>query len=376
MSIVLHQGLPNRALVLGIVALLQMNLVVLSDLKPGHYNQSLGIVQNLTECNVEWIEVKYQHKWRDNFLRILMTIFGGIRLPTSLIQILLQWCLETSTYNTLNNLREADVILSTGSSVASVNLLIGKILSAKTVTCRRPSPIGIRHFDLAILPMFSWKKGQTGKKVCRTIGVPNPYSPDVLNEKRKLLINELNFDDVTRIGLLLGGSDKHETITIEDAEELYGICQSIAEQSNIQFLISTSRRTPSNVVELLNSKLQNVNWCQLFIQPDQPSDIEDPYQAILALSDLLIVSADSFSMVCEAASSGRKVLILKCSQLHTRPAKRHKVYKYMEEQSITYLCELSKLKEEITIQLTTNEPTTFLTDTENAASAIHCLVEN
>ena len=207
-----------------------MKIVILSDNKPGHYKQSLGIVQKLSDCQMEWLEIEFRQKWRDNLLRILICIFGGMPLPTPFIYMLLRWSLTESASNAISQIRTADVILSTGSSVAAVNLLLGKVLRAKTVTCRRPSPVGIRHFELAILPMLSWHSAGRNNKICKTIGVPNPISPGPLNTERKRLTHELNLPDCTRIGVLLGGTDRHETITGQDAERLYEIGVAVAKK--------------------------------------------------------------------------------------------------------------------------------------------------
>ena len=71
---------------------------------------------------MEWAEIQFRRKWRDNLLRIFMCIFGGLSLPTSLIRTLLRWSLVPETYKSLTRLETADIILSTGSSVAAVNL--------------------------------------------------------------------------------------------------------------------------------------------------------------------------------------------------------------------------------------------------------------
>lgn len=351
-----------------------MKVVILSDNRPGHYKQSLGIVEKLPECQMEWLEVEFRHKWRDNLLRVFMCIFGGMPLPTSLIHMLLQSSLTSEAYSALIRLQTADVILSTGSSVAAVNLLLGKILRAKTVTCRRPSPIGIRYFDLAILPMISWHNAIGKSNICKTIGVPNPISPDMLNAERKRLKHELNLPDCQRIGILLGGTDRHETITTSDAAKLREVYEAVAEEMNVQVLVTTSRRTPPDVVASLSSTLKQADWCPLFIVPDTPSEIADPYQAILALSDLLIVTADSFSMVCEAASSGHQVTVLMLSEEKARLPKRHEVYQYMEEHAIVHRCRLNELKQHITAALTTRVPNSLLEDTETAVDAIRCLM--
>ena len=351
-----------------------MKVVILSDNKPGHYKQSLGIAEKMPECQTEWLEIHFRGKWRDNLLRVFMCIFGGVPLSTSLIHTLLQWGLTTETYNALAQLQTADIILSTGSSVAATNLLLGRILGAKTVTCRRPSPVGTRYFDLAILPMLSWQNKQCKDNVCRTIGVPNPISPDTLDAARKQLKTELHLIDKPCIGFLIGGADRHETIRIADAEQLSKICEAVATEMNAQILVTTSRRTPRDVMAHLVSTLQHTDWCPFLTTPDTPPALEDPYQAILALSDLLIVTADSFSMVCEAASSGRKVIVLTLSPESIRRPKRYKVYEYMEQHSIVRQCGLDSLETYIADALTSDTGNTRLQDTKTAVDAIRQLV--
>lgn len=352
-----------------------MRVVILSDNKPGHYKQSLGIIKKMPEYHMEWLEIQFRAKWRDNLLRLFMCIFGGIPLSTSIIRSLLRWSLTTSTYNAILQIREADLVLSTGSSVAAVNLLLGRILHAKTATCRRPSPVGISQFDLAILPMLSWEKAKGRDNVCKTVGVPNPISSDALNAERTQLLQKLNLSVCPRIGILVGGTDQHETIAIEDAERLSEICKAIAKKKNLQILVTTSRRTPLDVAEYLKSQLEDVDWCPLFVTPDMPSELENSYQAILALSDLLIVSADSFSMVCEAASSGRKVIVLSLSRKRRRQPKRYKVYEYMEQDSIVMRCTLDELSQQVEVALVSRDNTnTPLRDTKKAADAIWTLI--
>lgn len=353
-----------------------IKVVILSDRKPGHYKQSLGIVNKIPECQVVWLEIQFRRKWRDNLLRVFMRIFGGASLPMSLIHTLLRWSLIPESYQALIQLQTTDIILSTGSSVAAVSLLLGKILEAKTVTCRRPSPVGTRYFDLAILPMISWHQASRKDNICRTIGVPNPISPDLLDAKREQLKDELHLSDRPRIGVLLGGTDRHETITIEDAEWLSEICEATAERMNAQIFVTTSRRTPSDVTEHLVSTVKDTDWCRFFITPDTSTELEDPYQAILALSDLLIVTADSFSMVCEAASSGRSVVVLTLSHKSVRTPKRYEVYRYMEESSIVSRCRLDGLETHIINSLTSGMSNKPLQDTATAVEAIHRLVAN
>ena len=353
-----------------------VKVVILSDKKPGHYKQSLGIVKKMPECRTVWLEIQFRRKWRDNLLRVFMCLFGGVPLPISLIRRLLRWSLIPESYNALVQHQTADIILSTGSSVAAVNLLLGRILRAMTVTCRRPSPVGTRYFDLAILPMISWHPAARKDNICRTIGVPNPISPESLDAERKQLERALNLSDCPRVGVLLGGTDRHETITRDEAEGFSEICKVTAEKMNAQILVTTSRRTPSDVTAYMVSTVKHADWCPFFIAPDTSSELEDPYQAILALSDLLIVTADSFSMVCEAASSGRTIIVLMLSEERTRLPKRYEVYRYMEEHSIVSRCGLEGLETHVANALTSNGSKKLLRDTETAVEAIRQLRVN
>ncbi len=350
-----------------------MKIVVLSDGKPGHYNQSLGIVQRLPECDTRWIDVRFRSKRRDNLLRCLMCLLGWMPLPRWLMHVLLRWSLHSDTYTAISDINSADCILSTGSSVAAVNLLLGEILRAKTVTCRRPSPLGTRDFDLAILPMLSWPRRHR-KNVCKTVGVSNQILPADLDALKA----ELAHPDCMRIGVLIGGADKHEDITEGDAARLLALLSAVAEKTGAEVLVTTSRRTPRPVRDCLANILKSAPWCPLFVEPDDCalSTTASPYQAILALSELLIVTADSFSMVCEAASSGRPVIVLTLSPARTLEPKRYQVYRYLVERSIVHQCSLHDLGERVLQLLQEKHQPHPLDDTATAVDAIRRLFDS
>lgn len=151
-------------------------ILVLSDGKPGHYNQSLGIIDRFDNIYTQTIQIKFKKKWRDNCLRIYAYIFGGLWISNWQIESVLGWGLDKSSADELLNAKDFNLILSTGSSVASPNLLMSKMIKAKSVVCTRPSPLGIRHFDLAILPEHS-RPDKIPKNVIMTFGVPNRITP-------------------------------------------------------------------------------------------------------------------------------------------------------------------------------------------------------
>ena len=224
--------------------------------------------------------------------------------------------------------------------------------------------------------MVYWKKQKNRPTICQTIGIPNPISVEVLDSERSILQNVLKLKQRKRIGLLIGGTDKHETISVADARELYNSCKRLATTHRLQFLLTTSRRTPPEVTRFLMLNFEKEDWCPIFVTPDTVSEIDDPYQAILALSDILIVSADSFSMVCEAASSGRNVFVLEFTHKTYRLPKRYNTYHYMEENSILSLIKMEELPDAITQSFGLDTSINRLQDADKAVTAILEMMRN
>ena len=128
---------------------LKCSILVLSDGKPGHYNQSFGIMDRMEDVSTEIIEIRFKRKWRDNLLRVFARLLAGVRLPHKLIRWMLRWSMEGASAERVLAGRHFDAILSTGSSVAAPNLLLGQLMDAKTAVCTRPSPVGDqRHSGL------------------------------------------------------------------------------------------------------------------------------------------------------------------------------------------------------------------------------------
>ena len=351
-----------------------MRAILLSDGKPGHYNQSLGVIERMPECEYHWIDVKFRSKQRDNLLRVLMRLFGGFRLPRWLIKACLHMALQQDILDEIYAV-EPDFILSTGSSVAAPNLLIGQLFDAKTVTCRRPSPVGIHHFDLAILPRMYWSR-RNRANICKTLGVPNRVRPEKLETQRNELQTDLDLSDQRRIGVLIGGEDRYYTITETTALRLIEVLQQFATKWDSQLLLTTSRRTPLPVENLISKCLSNTQYCPILVLTHGENSVTDPVGTIFALSDVIIVTEDSFSMVCEAASSGKRVIILEVDHKTRRRPKQHQVYSEIMRHASVMRAGVGDLETSLETALADESPIKALQDTQRAATAVRQLLKN
>ena len=352
-----------------------MRAILLSDGKPGHYNQSLGVIERMPECEYHWIDVKFRSKQRDNLLRVLMRLVGGFRLPRWLIKACLHMALQRDTLDEIYAVAP-DFILSTGSSVAAPNLLIGQLFDAKTVTCRRPSPVGIHHFDLAILPRMYWSPRRNRANVCKTLGVPNRVRPEKLETQRKELQTDLDLSDQRRIGVLIGGEDRYYTITETTALRLIEVLQQFATRWDSQLLLTTSRRTPLPVENLISERLSNTQHCPILVLAHGENSLTDPVGTIFALADVIIVTEDSFSMVCEAASSGKRVIILEVDHKTRRRPKQHQVYSEIMRYVSVKWSDVEDLEASLEAALADESPIKSLQDTQAAATAVRQLLKD
>jgi len=345
-----------------------IEILVLSDGKPGHYNQSLGITDRITDFRITLVEVRFKKKWRDNLLRVLTRLLWPVPLPNKLIKAILSWALESSSFHKLTSSKFFYAILSTGSSVAAPNLLMGKLIGKRTIVCTRPSPIGIKPFDLAILPEHSRTK-KVPKNAIMTLGVPNRITPELVQAAELKLAEKLNLGKHRIIGLLLGGDDPYYSITPAMTSRLCNVLLSICQDEDTKLALTTSRRTNIQVENVIRSEMSGNPSCGLLIFASEPQK-ENPVPGIIGISDVTIVTEDSFSMVCETASSGRKIIILETERKKNGDPKRQRVYEMLIEQGYIRKADISNLRNVILDLFKDNPQPKFLNDAKIAADAI------
>jgi len=104
-------------------------------------------------------------------------------------------------------------------------------------------------------------------------------------------------------GVMVGGNSGPYTLGEQAVESIAGQANRMAAQRNGSLLISTSARTPKTVVQALKQTVSVPHYLHHW----QANGEANPYFGILALSDELIVTADSVSMLSEACATGKPV---------------------------------------------------------------------
>jgi KDO2-lipid IV(A) lauroyltransferase len=155
-------------------------VLVLSDGKRGHLNQSLALCREfkkyrkrsgykLDDTKVEVVEVKFKNR----FTRMLLPFLGLFSSKGCQgCMRCLRFSLTRASYEDLMK-RYSDVVISSGSSVAAVNRFFSIENNARSAVCMKPSILGLNKFDMAVLPRHDREKGTSNGSVIVTDTSPN-----------------------------------------------------------------------------------------------------------------------------------------------------------------------------------------------------------
>ncbi len=358
------------------------SIVILSDDKTGHLRQSQAVADLLTEqlarrgvkSSVKIIRINFKNNFVKQF--VSFSCFLAKRRHCKGCS----WCLknflgEDIVKEIINS--NADFVISAGQSLAAVNLILASEKSAKSITILKPGILGYSRFDLVVMPEHDGAPERNNIVV--TAGAPNLISEGYLKHERDSLIR--SFPDLAdsrrqRLGLLIGGDTKKYILTEEIIGKLISGIKSICEKFNLELLATTSRRTPSKVEEVLENEMSKFKKNNLLIianENNHPSAVG----GILALSGIVIVSAESISMVSEAASSGKTVIAFRCLPRFdfNRNLDKHEIFlRNLQQQGFIYLIDTSDIEKTLKDCLTNKKQTKKLDDNFLISEALNKII--
>lgn len=198
-----------------------------------------------------------------------------------------------------------DILIASGRKSIAASRYIKKQSEGKTFTVQVQDPrINPRHFDMVAVPQHDPTRGET---VFVSVATPNRITAERLAQAKLDFAPLFENLPSPRIATLIGGSTKRHKFTIEEAKNL------ISKLNNLKgLMITTSRRTGEENTALIKASLSTPqNYFYDGISPN-------PYMGILAWADAILVTADSTSMVSEAATTGKPVYVLPMNGLTKR----------------------------------------------------------
>ncbi len=130
-------------------------------------------------------------------------------------------------------------------------------------------------------------------------------SAERLAAARKVWTGRLAHLPEPRIAVILGGNAGPYNFDRENGALLGWHASRMAAERDGSLLVTTSARTPSKAIDALEAEIRVPS----FVYRWRKDAADNPYFALLALADSLIVTGDSMSMLAEACSTGKPVFI-------------------------------------------------------------------
>jgi hypothetical protein len=252
------------------------------------------------------VEVKFKNSLSKSFLTLSSCLAGKYICQGCLF--CLRRVLRKDIYDCLVKLK-ADIIISCGSPLAAINYILSKENQAKSFAIMRPSFLSTDRFDLAVIPRHD--NPPLKRNIAVVDGALNLIDEEYLKDQAKELSGLTGIKPQPSpiyIGILIGGDAKNFRLRTVDILELSRQIKSTAEKLDAQLLISTSRRTPPEIEDLLKKEFGDYRRCKLLIIANE-KNYSFAVGGILGLSQIVVLSPESISMISEAASSGKYVLV-------------------------------------------------------------------
>ena len=156
------------------------------------------------------------------------------------------------------------------------------------------------QFDLVAVPMHDRLRGPN---VIVTMAAPNRITQDRLDDAYDYFADPFEDMPSPRVAVMIGGDSRAYKMTEPITRKLTAQLHALAEQ-NYSLMITTSRRTGAANEKIIDEGLDDTSaWVW-------DRDTENPYMGFLAWADIIMVTADSVSMISEAATTGKPVYMI------------------------------------------------------------------
>lgn len=324
----------------------QRNLLVLSDGRVGHQRQIEALIKIIREIagekNLEIrediVKLTFKNRSMKRFQAFCTALASKYHCRGCL------WCLKRTLDNSVyEKLRRefADIVISCGTETSYVNFVISSECRAKSIHIMRPGVLSTKRFDLVIIPKHD--RPPKRRNLVITQGALNLIDKDYLKEQTEKLLQIINYNLQTaklKIGLLIGGDTKNFKLSVEIIRSLIEKLKKLLSNIDGEIFITTSRRTSKELETLIKKEFSNEPRCRLLVIANE-RNIPEAVGGILGLCDIIVISPESISMVSEAISSEKYVIVFK---LKENLPKKHRVFlRGLEEEGFIKTTDIDRI---------------------------------
>ncbi|MDD4182944.1 MAG: ELM1/GtrOC1 family putative glycosyltransferase [Candidatus Omnitrophica bacterium] len=303
-----------------------IDILILSDGKAGHLKQSQALLSIFKEEDLKVknrvIEVKATGK-------IVRFIYEVCAFFTGKHCLGCGSCLNhLADREALRKIKEttADIVLSTGSSVASINRIVASTLGAKSVVILRPNT-PLRKFDLSIIPSHDRISAKDSVIIKGALSYP-----ENIKEKTENCRKFFNLDSSRKISFFCGGHLSDKKTYMENMQLFLKKLKKFSSMKNFKLLVSTSRRSQKEVEELIEKELYGFKNLEAIVIPTK-ENYDFVFEGFVNLSEIVFVSSESISMISEVLAFKKPCVCV----LLEKYMDKHKVFLQSLEKDVNFI---------------------------------------
>jgi len=192
-----------------------------------------------------------------------------------------------------------DVVISCGRKSVIPSIYLKKKFKSKIINIHIQEPkVSLDNFDFVVAPEHD---GLIGKNVLTSKGAVHYLTNDELDENEDYLKSKINAQKKI-VTLILGGPTRYYDYNNQVIDGIFSKIEKNFLKNNYQLIVVPSMRTPQYIIEKAKDYF---NEDQVII----PNVDKKAYLSSLRISDYIIVTCDSTSMISEAAITGKPIYV-------------------------------------------------------------------
>ena len=195
---------------------------------------------------------------------------------------------------------EFDVIISCGRKSVIPSIHLKNNSKKKVINIHIQDPkVNFNHFDFIVAPEHDALDGQN---VINTKGAIHYLTENEISENKDYLNSFIKKDKRKVWTLIMGGPTKYYDYSTKNMKHIFTSIYKLLKKHDFQLVVIPSMRTPINTIHYAKEFFGDNHTVIMDVD-------KKAYLSALAISENIIVTCDSSSMISEAALTGKPIYI-------------------------------------------------------------------
>ncbi|MDA9767305.1 mitochondrial fission ELM1 family protein [Candidatus Pelagibacter sp.] len=207
--------------------------------------------------------------------------------------------ISQSVFKKINH-DDFDVIISCGRKSVIPSIHLKNTANKKVFNIHIQDPkVNLNHFDFIVAPEHDAIEGEN---VISTKGAIHYLTENEISENKDYLNSFIKKDERKIWALIMGGPTKYYDYSTKNMKHIFTSLYKLLKKHDFQLVVIPSMRTPINTIHYAKEFFGENHT--IIMDVDKKA-----YLSALAISENIIVTCDSSSMISEAALTGKPIYI-------------------------------------------------------------------